>query len=75
MIKLMIDVDSIDQSRLYKGKKGNYLNAVMIETPDSKYGDYMIVEDISFEERQEGKKGTIIGNGKILTKKDPDIGI
>ena len=70
MISLKIDVDKIDQERLYKGVKGTYLSAVLIPTPNSEYGDYMIVEDISYDERQAGKKGTILGNAKILVKKN-----
>ena len=69
MINLKIDVDKIDKERLYKGMKGTYLSAVLIETPNSEYGDYMIVEDISYDERQAGKKGTILGNAKIFVKK------
>jgi len=67
MIKIMLDVSKIDKARLYEGKKGVYLNAVLIETPKSEYGDFMIVEDRSYEERQAGQKGTILGNGKIVT--------
>lgn len=70
MISLKIDVSKIDKERLFQGKKGLYLDAVMIETPNSEYGDFMIVEDISYEERQAGQKGTILGNGKIIIKKD-----
>ena len=70
MISLKIDVDKIDQERLYKGVKGTYLSAVLIPTPNSEYGDYMIVEDISYDERQADKKGTILGNAKILVKKN-----
>ena len=69
MISLKLDVTKIDKTRLFVGKKGTYLDAVLIETPNSEYGDYMIVEDVSFEERQAGKKGTILGNAKILVKK------
>lgn len=68
MISIKLDVDKIDKERLFVGKKGTYLNAVMIETPNSEYGDFMIIEDVSFEERQSGKKGTILGNGKIIVK-------
>ena len=70
MISLKMDVEKIDKNRLYKGVKGTYLNAVLIPTPNSEYGDYMIVEDISYDERQAGKKGTILGNAKILVKKN-----
>ena len=66
MITIKIDVTKIDKVRLYKGEKGTYLGAVLIPTPDSKYGDYMIVEEVSKEEREAGKKGTILGNGNTL---------
>ena len=67
MISAQIDVTKIDKARLYTGKKGVYLNVVLIETPDSDYGDYMIVEDIPHKERLEGKRGEILGNAKIKT--------
>lgn len=68
MIKLKIDVTKIRKDRLYKGSKGTYLNAIMIETPNSDYGDYMICEDVSKEERMQGKKGNILGNAQILDR-------
>ena len=77
MIEIKIDVQKINKSRLYKGKQGTYLTAVLIPTPDGKYGDYMVVEEISKEEREAGKKGTILGNGKNLVKKEvePPAGV
>ena len=71
MISLSINVSLVDKERLFKGKKGQYLDCILIETPNSEYGDYMVVESISKEEREAGNKGTIIGNGKIITKRDP----
>lgn len=70
MISLRIDVSKIDKTRLFKGEKGTYLDCVLIETPAAKHGnDYMIVESITKEERDAGKKGTILGNGKTLASK------
>ena len=71
MISINIDVNKIDKARLFKGKKGTYLDCVLIETPNSEYGDYMVVESVSKEEREQGVKGTILGNGKIIVKRDP----
>lgn len=72
MIKVSINVNSIDKSRLYEGKKGKYLNICLIETPDSKYGnDFMVVEDVTKEEREAGKKGNILGDAKIMVSKTP----
>lgn len=72
MIEIKIDVQKINKSRLYRGEKGTYLTAVLIPTPDGKYGDFMVVEGISKEEREAGKKGTILGNGKNLIKREAE---
>ena len=70
MITGKIDVTKIVKERLFVGKKGTYLDFVLIETPNSQYGDYMIVQDVPKEERLAGVKGQIIGSAKILTKKN-----
>ncbi len=70
MITIKIDVKKIDKSRLYEGAKGTYLNCIMIETPENEYGDFMIVQEVSKEEREAGTKGTILGNGKIFVKRE-----
>lgn len=64
MLKIKIDVTKIDKARLFRGQKGTYLDAVAIETPNSEYGDYMIVQDVKKEEREAGVKGNILGNIK-----------
>ena len=61
-----IDVTKIDKSKLFKGKKGTYLDIVLIQTPDNQYGnDYMIVQSAPKDE-----KGAILGNATIYKKKD-----
>ncbi len=69
MISIKINCSAITKEKLYQGEKGKYLNAVLIETPNSQYGDFMIVEDVSREERAAGKKGVVLGNGKIIGRK------
>ena len=65
IIQLDICVSDIDKGRLNKGKNGKfYLKATAIETPNGKYGDWLIVESRSKEESEAGNKGTILGNGK-----------
>jgi hypothetical protein len=70
MIRLSIDVIKISKERLYPGKNGaKYLNAVLIENRNGvdQWGNAgMIVEDVTQDERQAGKKGVIIGNYKNL---------
>ena len=67
-----IDVTKIDKSRLYKGQKGMYLDVVLIPTPQSEYGDFMIVQQVSKEERDKGIKGEILGNGKVMGGSKPE---
>lgn len=65
MITARIDVTKIDKARLYKGKKGTYLDIVLVDTPDDQYGNsHMVVQSVSKEERQQGVKGAILGNAK-----------
>jgi hypothetical protein len=64
---LKIDTAKIDQARLFKGAKGTYLDCVMVESRESKYGDsHMIQQSVSKEERLAGKKGPILGNAKPM---------
>ena len=67
MISLKIDVTKIDKSKLFQGKQGTYLDAVLIETPNNQYGDsHMIVQSVSKEERDQGIKGAILGNARTF---------
>ena len=67
-ISVQIDVNKIDKKRLYKGKKGTYLNGVIFlnEEPDEYGNNGFICESVSKEEREQGVKGEILGNVKIL---------
>ncbi len=67
MITGKIDVTKIDKDLLFTGKNGaKYLDIVLWETPDNKYGhDYMITQSVSKEARDAGKKGAILGNAKV----------
>lgn len=69
MILAKIDLSKIDKEYLYKTEKGNYLDLVLIETPNSKYGDYMIKQGVPKDVRESGKDGAILGNGKTFGKK------
>lgn len=70
MIIAKIDVTKIDKSKLFSGAKGKYLDVVLIETPQSQYGDdYMVVQGVSKEDREKGIKGAILGNAKIFGQK------
>ena len=64
-----IDVTKLNEERFYKGKKGTYANLSLILDPDQldQYGNNgMIVEQVSKEEREQGVKGLILGNAKVV---------
>ena len=66
ILRLSLNVSNINKNKLYKGKKGVYLNAAVLlkDEPDEYGNDGMIVQDVSQEERKQGIKGAILGNGK-----------
>jgi len=65
IITARIDVTKIEKERLYKGKKGKYLDIVLIPTPNAKYDQtHMIVQSVSKSERDQGIKGNILGNAQ-----------
>ena len=73
MITLSIDVTLIDKSRLKhitrrNGKQAVFLELVMIETPEGEYGDFMVKQQISKEERESGVELPILGNGKNFNR-------
>lgn len=68
-IKIKINVLAIDKLKLFKGEKGTYLDAVLIETPGGQYSDFMIVQDTTAEERAKGIKGAVLGNASYFKPK------
>ena len=67
-ISLSINVEKIEKERLYKGKKGTYLDAVLFYNSEKDQYDQngFIVQSVSKEEREAGTKGNILGNAKEL---------
>jgi hypothetical protein len=68
-VSLKINVSEIDKARLFKGKKGYYLDAtVFIDVNElDQYGNSgMITQDVSKEEKAQNVKGNILGNCKVF---------
>lgn len=70
-----IDLTKIDKSRIKEvqkkdGTTGKFLNLVMMtnEQPDQYGNDGFIAESVTKEEKEAGKKGTILGNCKQVGK-------
>lgn len=71
IITASINVKNIDKAYLINGEKGTYLNIVLRETKDDKYGnDFMVTQGLPKEKREEGVKGAILGNGKVYEFED-----
>ena len=66
MITLKLNFDKIDQTKLFKGKQGRYLDITLLDSHGDRYGnDFMVVQDLGAEARKRGERGPILGNGKI----------
>lgn len=68
-ISLNINIDKVDKSRFFEGKKGRYLDLVLFETPESEYGDYMVKQRGDKDEKM-----PILGNAKYFKPKEKSNG-
>jgi hypothetical protein len=70
IIKVKLDVTKVEKARLFQGKNGaKYLDITLLENKNGtdQYGNnFMVVQDVSKQEREAGVKGPILGNGKIM---------
>ena len=68
-LSLKINVSQIDKARLFAGQKGTYLDAtIFVDLAElDQYGNSgMITQGVSKDEKQQGVKGNILGNGKVF---------
>lgn len=67
-ISLKINVLEIEKQRLFVGQKGTYLDAVVFldDDPDQYGNNGMITQSVSQGERENGTRGNILGNAKII---------
>lgn len=74
MIKIKIDLKKLDKELFFNADSGAvYADIVAIETPNSKFSDYMLVQDLPKERREAGEKGPIVGNAsRIMPKNQPN---
>lgn len=74
LITASINVQQLDKTKFIKGKKGLYANLVLIPTPKSEFGDYMIKQDATKEERANKVSTPILGNAKVRKAKNGNGG-
>lgn len=63
-ISISVNVDKVDKDKFFKGKKGRYMDLVLFETPESEYGDYLVKQRGTADE-----KLPILGNAKYFDPK------
>lgn len=74
MITMSIDVTLLDKARFREGTRKNGAKAVwcdiiLIETPNSQYGAYMVKQGQTKEQRAAGEQSPILGNAKVMEKR------
>ena len=72
-LSLNINLSAVDQARLFQGAKGQYLDATIFVELDEldQYGNSgMITQNVTKEEKAQGVKGAILGNGKLFWKEN-----
>lgn len=74
MIIIDINLDKLDKARFKEFKRrdnstGKSMKLVLIESPNSEFGDYIIKQDSTKEERDKGVQMPIVGNGKIVSRR------
>ena len=70
-ITLSIDCKLIDKSKLKPftrkdGTEALFLSLTLVETPNSPYGEWMVKQDATKEEREAKVKSPILGNAKTI---------
>ena len=68
-VSFKLDVKKIDKARLFQGAKGTYLDFtgfIDLDEVDQYGNSCFIAQDVTKEEKDQGVKGAILGNGKIF---------
>ena len=68
IIKASINLDMVDKSKIYVGKKGKYINvAITVNDEEDQFGNFgPIIVDQTKEEREAKAPKTYLGNVKVV---------
>lgn len=72
LVNIKIDVEKITKSRLFKGKKGTYLDLMIaINDEVDQFGNNASAwENQTIEERESKQNKNYLGNGKVIWSSD-----
>tara|TARA_R110000868_G_scaffold357782_1_gene619307 strand:+ start:307 stop:603 length:297 start_codon:yes stop_codon:yes gene_type:complete len=70
-IGISIDVTLLDKKRFKEltrknGQRAVFADLILVHTPDGQYGDYMVKQSVTKEEREARIEMPILGNGKTI---------
>ncbi len=73
LVSIRIDLDKVDNNRVFQGAKGRYLDivGVLTELPDQYQNNGFVTQQVTKEERQQGVKMPVLGNFKKLADLQP----
>jgi len=66
--KLRLDVTKLDKTLFYKGSKGIYCDLLLYDKPGAYGDDGIVIQSVSKEQNDAGKRGAIVGNWRELSK-------
>ena len=71
-----VNMDKVDPQWIVKGKNGKWLDLILIPTPNNVYGyGNMVVQAVTKQAREEGKRGPIVGNTKLIISEKRSVPI
>jgi hypothetical protein len=71
MIKVKLNVTKIDKDKIFIGKKGKYVDLLLVDKPDDFGNDGFVSQGVSQEEREAGQREPIVGDWKHVGQKKP----
>jgi len=67
VVNFKVNVEAIPKEKIFKGKKGSYVNMTMFINDESKFGNNAsIAISQSKDEREAGGETTYLGNGAVV---------
>ena len=69
IITVKINLSKILEDHVYQGKRGRWLDAVLVLSPNSEWSDYVVLQDLGQAPSDPGSRRPIIGSGIIRRKK------
>lgn len=74
IITAKINLRAVQDEHVYQGEKGDWLDIVLIPTPNSEWSTHLIVQDTGEANRLSRNERPIIGNGIQRSRSKLELG-